>query len=338
MTVDKGLQVYLERFVALGGIAENVCQREGEFGRGIFPIDPSRSAKIMTPRSLLINHANISIHDGEIIIKDKTCFTAEESVFIESYYNNHSWGSNGNVDSINYLNFISKACESVKNALVNFAFVDKNLLSLGVSPQSIFKRFVDERVFVFEGNSVLAPLMELINHSAYALPFRVTASGLHSPAFERGSTELLSKYSPKNSSMSIWKKYGFACRCIVAYSIPFEISINNESVSVRCFGQLGLGHRENKSFSLVADALSIKSLPVGCLSASLPFATFNSILCSAGLSVDVAKSLFPKVREINIKARSNLLSTLQEPGLGAQAELYKALEYEIELIESSLDG
>lgn len=124
----------------------------------------------------------------------------------------------------------------------------------------------------------------------------------------------------------------------MAYSIPFKINISNQSLNVSCYGRLGLDSKEKKGFSIEGDTLSIKSLPVGCLSIGLPFENFKSILSSAGLSTDVAKRLFPKVRELNLKSRSDLVDNLQEAGLGAKAELYKALMYEIELIGSSSFG
>ena len=39
---------------------------------------------------------------------------------------------------------------------------------------------------------------------------------------------------------------------------------------------------------------------------------------------------------MNIKARRDLIDSLQESGSGAKAQLYKALIYEIELIKNSL--
>ena len=84
------------------------------------------------------------------------------------------------------------------------------------------------------------------------------------------------------------------------------------------------------------DVLSIKSLPVGCLSNALPRENLKSILSSVGLSADVANRLFPKIREVNIKARRDLIDSLQGAGSGAKAQLHKALMYEIKLIENSL--
>ena len=325
----------LDRFAVLGGIAENVCQKEGECGRGVFPIDPSRRVKIMTPKKLLISHDNIGIHDGEIIIKDKTVYSEEVCIFLETYYNEYAWGNNGNSDSADFLKFVESSSELIKTRLLDCGFVDKNFMDVCFNEEQLLKRFIDERTVAFRGCSVLAPVWELVNHSSFAPPLRITPYGLETPPLEAASGEILFKYSGKNSSMSMWKKYGFACKCIVAYSIPFRISMNNDSLCISCSGQLGLGPNENKGISIVADSISIKSLPIGCLSAGLPFVTFKSILCSSGLSLDLAKRLFLKVRELNLSARRDLLNSLQETGFGGHAELYRALTYEIDLIESS---
>ena len=80
----QGLQA---RFTALGGIAENVCQREGAYGRGMFPIDPLRGTKIMTPENLLIDAANLCLDGENILIKDRKDRAAEDIEFLETYCN-----------------------------------------------------------------------------------------------------------------------------------------------------------------------------------------------------------------------------------------------------------
>ena len=136
----------------------------------------------------------------------------------------------------------------------------------------------------------------------------------------------------------MWKRYGFACDCVFAYSVPFNISLGDQALAIRCAGRLGLGLKDKISFSIDGDILSIKSLPVGCLSNALPLENLKSILSSVGLSAEVANRLFPKIREANIRARRDLIDSLQEAGTGAKAQLYKALMYEIKLIENSLIG
>lgn len=336
--LDKDWTDLLERFASLGGIAENVCQKEGGYGRGIFPIDPLCRSKVMTPKNLLIKRENIGIYDGEIIIKDRSCSSVEEKRFLEFYYNNFSWGNNGNCDSANFLKLISSIPASVKSTLFSNGFIDKDLLNFGGDERHLLKRFIDERAVTFGGDSVIAPVWEFINHSSFSAPLRITPFGVETPPLESGNGEVLFKYSGENSPMSMWRKYGFASRCIVAYSIPFAININNESRFIKCSGQQGLPPKNNKSFALGSDSILIKSLPVGCLSRSLPFSHFNSILSCVGISVEVAKRLFPKVQEVNIRTRCDLLNSLQATVLGSQTELYKALTYEIELIQGSSYG
>ena len=47
--MDENWDFLLSEFRRLGGIADNVCQNEGEYGRGIFSIDSSLKARIFTP-------------------------------------------------------------------------------------------------------------------------------------------------------------------------------------------------------------------------------------------------------------------------------------------------
>ena len=326
----------LGRFIALGGIAENICQREGDCGRGIFPVDASRPAKIMTPKNLLIDVANICIDGNKIVIKDKRVYTDEEAVFLEMYYNEYSWGNHGNSDSAAFLKFTGSLSESLKKQLLRNGFVDECILNCSEDNDSLLKRFVSERCVNFGDQSVLAPVWEFVNHSSFAAPLRIAPYGVETPPIEPSSQEIFFKYGGQNSPISMWKKYGFACDCVFAYSIPFKIDMGDHSLSIRCAGQLGLGSKENSSFSVAGDILAIKSLPVGCLSNALPQENFKSILASTGLSADVANRLFPKIYELNLKARRDLTDSLLAAGRGAKNQLYKALMYEIELIENSL--
>ena len=190
--------------------------------------------------------------------------------------------------------------ETFKEQLLINKLIDRFLFDCHqVDEDRLLKRFIDERVVSFRGRSVLAPIWELVNHSSFAFPLRVTLQGVETPCFEPTSKELLHKYSQKNSPMGMWKKYGFACRCIVAYSLPFKINFGNNSQSVSCSGILGLGPKEKRNIICSQDSISIKSLPIGCLSPDLPFANFCSDLRSAGLSEDLSRRLFPKVLEFN---------------------------------------
>ncbi|MDA9682240.1 hypothetical protein N9U07_00540 [bacterium] len=336
--VHKGWKDLCSRFEELGGIAQNICQSKGEFGRGIFPIDPSSRAKIMTPKNLLIKSDNVGIREGKIVIKDGSLFSADEKIFLEMYYNEFSWGDNGRSDSANFLKFIARLPDSLKRSLLDYGFVSTGLLNAGNDEKTLFKRFIDERTVGFAGDRVLAPVWEFVNHSSFSPPLRVTPFGVETPPLDFGSGEILHKYSETNSPIGMWKNYGFACRCVVAYSIPFAINLNNGSRRLKCSGRQGFKSNVNNSFTLVNDSIVIESLPIGCLSNKLPISTFTSIMCSAGLSLELGQHLFLKVREMNLKARYDLLNRLQGPDLSTQAELSKALTYEIELIQRASTG
>ena len=339
LKLDNDFQSLIEHFVSLGGVAENIRLSTGELGRGIFPIDPSRRAKIMTPTNLLISRNQVGIRHDEIYVKDSSQLSSKEKKFIELNYN-HAWNGGGSICSVEFLKYVSTIPEPVKSQLLDCGFIDRASLNSSIDENEVLKRFIEERVVDFEGNSVLASVWDLVNHCSFAPPLRITPYGIETPPIEPSSEEILFKYSGKNSSIGMWKKYGFACDCVFAYSIPFNIDVGDQVLAIRCAGQLGLAPKakEKTSFSIDGEILSIKSLPVGCLSISLPKENFKSILSSVSLSADVANRLFPKIREVNIKARRDLIDCLQESGTGTEAQLYKALMYEIELIENSLIG
>ena len=335
--MENDFRYLLEQFVELGGTAENICLRKGELGRGIFPLDSLRRAKIFSPKDLFIDRDDVCISRDEIYVKDSGRFSSKQKKFIETYYN-YAWKGGGNDCSAQFLDCVLAMPETVKSQLFDCGFIDSTLLNSCLDEKGVLNRFIDERVVRFEDKSVLAPIWDLVNHSSFAPPIRVSPYGVETPPIEPGLKEILFKYSEKNSPIGMWKKYGFACDCVFAYSIPFNISMRDQALAIRCAGQLGLGLKDKTSFSIDGDILSIKSLPVGCLSIALPKENFKSILSSVGLSVDVSNRLFPKIREANIKARRNVIDSLQEAGTGAKAHLYKALAHEIELIEKSLIG
>ena len=165
--------------------------------------------------------------------------------------------------------------EPIKRQLLTSGFVDATLLTYCEDDDYLLKRFVSERVVSFEGQRVLAPIWEFVNHSSFAPPLRITPYGVETPPIEPSSDEILFKYSENNSPIGMWKKYGFACDCIVAYSIPFNVDVGDQGLAIRCAGQLGLGLKGKAVFTSDGNILSIKSLPVGCLSTSLPRKTLR---------------------------------------------------------------
>ena len=62
---------FLDEFRAFGGKAENVMQRKGAFGLGLFPIDSSEPIELHAPEHLLIPTDNLELKHGEVRIKNE---------------------------------------------------------------------------------------------------------------------------------------------------------------------------------------------------------------------------------------------------------------------------
>ncbi len=82
-------------FRALGGTADNICLRNRERGRGIFPIDPGRPIAIQIPENLLIKLADVRFVDGKFRVRPESKATPGEIAFFENYENHFSWGGGG---------------------------------------------------------------------------------------------------------------------------------------------------------------------------------------------------------------------------------------------------
>ena len=64
----------LEEFRSFGGRAENVIQKEGPLGLGLFPIDPCQPIDLRVPKSLLVPADNLELRNGGAVIKDVSTF------------------------------------------------------------------------------------------------------------------------------------------------------------------------------------------------------------------------------------------------------------------------
>ena len=137
--------------------------------------------------------------------------------------------------------------------------------------------------------------------------------------------------------MSLWRTYGFSSKGIAAYSIPFEIKINQLSITFRCFGQQEARIESRNIDTIDSKILSIDSFPVGCQSHKLPFANLVSIISPMGARLDIAKNLLAFIQNINIQAREKLLEAIQAQANYQAPELCAALRYEIEMIQACLE-
>ena len=72
----------IAEFRRLGGIADNVTQKEGEYGRGIFSVDPNLKVRIFTPSKLLVNKDHIYLEDNKLRIKKDNSIIKKSEIFL----------------------------------------------------------------------------------------------------------------------------------------------------------------------------------------------------------------------------------------------------------------
>ena len=92
----------LFEFRRLGGIADNICQKEGDFGRGIFPVDSSLRSRIFTPSRLIIKKENVYLEDNKIRIRQDKEYDQELRKFFNFYQDNFSWSYSGKETTENF--------------------------------------------------------------------------------------------------------------------------------------------------------------------------------------------------------------------------------------------
>ena len=130
----------IAEFHDLGGKAENVCQKQGKFGRGIFSINPHLRSRIYTPSKLMIKKEDICLEDNNLrIMKDKN-YSQEIRDFFNYYQDNFSWGRGGKKMTGSFEQGLSTYSSHVKELIKNNFLVSlsSKSISKGLTIKSIF--------------------------------------------------------------------------------------------------------------------------------------------------------------------------------------------------------
>ena len=85
----------LDEFRALGGTAENIRLGQGEFGRGIFPVDPSKPIAIRIPDNLLVASKDMVFVKGVLRVGPASPVNDRERAWLDRYQEEFAWGGGG---------------------------------------------------------------------------------------------------------------------------------------------------------------------------------------------------------------------------------------------------
>jgi len=159
---DHAWEEMLAEFRALGGTADNIRLRDGQFGRGVFPVDPGKPISIRIPENLLIDAKDAEFPNGVFRVASGSKAGMRERTFLEMYENAFSWGGGGRAE-------IERIFDEAQALPQELRHQFKDEFQCGdwfdePTDTLIQQRFLSSRTLRYPGHHVIMPIIELVNH------------------------------------------------------------------------------------------------------------------------------------------------------------------------------
>ena len=215
----------LEEFRALGGTAENIRLGQGEFGRGLFPIEQGKPVAIHIPDNLLVPVSDWVSDGGAPRVGPKAKTGERERAWLNCYQEEFGWGGGG-IDEVRRMFETTSALPSE----LRLELLTKYHCGPWFEEPAdhrIAARFLGARSIAYKKAEVVMPLVEMANYgegTSYA-----TASGVALRGLFRG--EVLVEYGPLDS-FDYFRSWGFATQRPFALSLPMTGKIDSASLMV----------------------------------------------------------------------------------------------------------
>ena len=249
----------LEKFRSFGGVAENIVQRRGEFGAGLFPIDTGKPVRLLVPNHLLVQANDVNIVDGKLVISKTANYHDDYKYWFKEYQANYSWGAEGR-HSVQQLIIGIESLHSDVKSILNVAglYQPKKDSDPCQEEQMFLNRFLASRCIKRGKILYIMPLVELVNHSPQAQNWLSKEGKIGMSGFYSG--EVLVNYSHSDSLRRLFH-YGFISDECMAFSLNITVRHNDRIVSV--IGGGGRRWFEPPSIEKQAKNLSIKQPLLG---------------------------------------------------------------------------
>ena len=321
----------LSEFRSLGGIADNVIQNEGDYGRGIFCVDPSVKARIVTPKNLLIKKDDIYIENKQLRIKKDKEYNQEIRNFFNFYQDNFSWGSGGKETTELFEKGLSLFNPNLKELIKKYALVDLDGRHKGTWDNIIKNQFLNARGVKFKNSSVIAPVWELVNHKVKSFNFILNEKGISTPNYPNSNHEITFSYSDM-SSLNCFFSYGFFSEETIVFSIPFTVNLHNLGIHFSCKGNSLKD--DSMKIERIGNQIIIEGLPIADFNQPrLPYEYFNEIIRKIGNS-NIPQDILLRIFKLNISIREKILNESNLINNEVSKTLAKIMIYEINLISS----
>lgn len=218
----------LQKFRALGGVADNVAIRPSRHGHGLFAVNSGQPVRLVAPAELLISpRLLLTTPEGHIKIKPASGVSAEVAAFHEHYQRTFGWGAGGLADVRQHRQQLCALPDSVKTFLQIFGCRDD--LNRQLTPADAFERHCISRQISVNGVSKLMPVLELINHADEGAPYLVAQDGVTLSGTFDG--EVTARYRRHLDAFHFFFNYHFAnpgrstLSCDVRIAIPGRRSL-----------------------------------------------------------------------------------------------------------------
>lgn len=316
----------LDRFRALGGAADNIVQREGPLGRGIFPRDPEKPILLRVPPNLLVPVEDIEFGDGRIKVRESSQIEKRERYFFEKYQNEFSWGNGGRAEIEACIDGLDRLPSSLRELLG--AEFDFNDFLHDTGSDRIFRRFIQTRYIKWNGRMVAMPLMELVNHGPEADTYgtgddRVSVKGMF-------SSEVLVRYC-RDDPFGIFTSWGFASPEFQAFSFPLTLKLEGCQIAINRDITVA-GNRKDFRFPVVTSAagnLALSFLMIGNAKApKISKGIFYRLMKDNGLAD--AEATFDRILHFNRTKFLTLLGALEALQGEMITTLRTAIRYQLD--------
>ena len=298
---------FLDDFRGFGGRAENIMQRKGSLGMGIFPIDPSKPVDLFVPSSLLVSVENIELRDGNVVIKDDRDFPEGYSDWFHKYQETYSWGAEGKERTLTFEEGLKSLPENIQNLLKGYGiynaetrFPEKDV------DNEILQRFILTRCINYQGKTTVMPIIDLVNHAPSAKPYEISDEGIAISGMHEG--EVLVRYNLMDPIRRLLG-YGFNAQEPTGFSVRCRIQHKDQIVVV----QGGQSDRPMKpcKATFQKDRFIVQQPLLGSLrTPKLPRTLFLQA-CKEAEGID-ANELFDQIQQFNTVALVRIIRELQE--------------------------
>ena len=329
--MDKKWAFLLSEFHRLGGIAENVYQKQGEFGRGIFSINPKLKSRIYTPHKLMIKTEDICLENNQVRIKKDKNYSKEIRNFFNYYQDNFSWRGGGRETIESFEKGLTSFSSNLKKLIKEYIMVDLEQRHIGDWDKVILKQFLVARQFSFDHRNMICPILELVNHEVISLSFIKELDGISTPNYPATSGELTHNYNNKSSIKRFFYQ-GFFCKESIVYSFPFTVTLKNLGVKIHCKGE----DLDDDSIKIIRfnNTISIQGLPIADLNKPrLPNYYFAELMTRIGVK-NIPREFLSNLIEFNISMRKNILEESQFIVNEVSKMFQETIKYELNVISS----